>query len=53
MCIHNIIDEQLKAQGVEERECKHKITHDVLSKRKTEKLNKKNLSIARQAEIIH
>ena len=42
MCIHNIIDKQLKAQGVGERECKDKITRDVLLKKKTEELNGKS-----------
>jgi len=52
MCIHNIIVKQLKAQEVGERECKHKITRDVLLKRKTGELNGK-ISVVRQAKIIH
>ena len=52
MCLHNIIVKQLKAQGVRDRECKHKITRDVLLKRKTRELNGK-ISVFRQAKIIH
>ena len=34
----NIINNKVKAQVVREEESRHKITHDVLSKRKTREL---------------